>query len=207
MDTEQAATACAFFEVTWEKMTGEKLSLSLSIIDPESALRYAKRILDAPNSRAEVLEDQAGAVAWVREEVVAVLEVMSPDTASSSRSARRDHSTRAVRTSRNDCYSIPDVKSDNWVRGSWFCPWRLEGGWNEAGSFPSFGGGVTLWVAALLLTSIPREFARGFVSSGLSQRCFLSLGLDENSGARCSSRQRRSFLRVSVSRYHFVGWI
>jgi hypothetical protein len=28
-----------------------------------------------------------------------------------------------------------------------------------AGSVPSFGGGVALWAAALLLTSIPREFA------------------------------------------------
>lgn len=28
-----------------------------------------------------------------------------------------------------------------------------------AGSVPSFGGGVALWAAALLLTSVPREFA------------------------------------------------
>ena len=28
-----------------------------------------------------------------------------------------------------------------------------------AGSVPSFGGGVALWAAALLLTSIPKEFA------------------------------------------------
>lgn len=28
-----------------------------------------------------------------------------------------------------------------------------------AGSVPSFAGGVALWAAALLLTSIPREFA------------------------------------------------
>jgi hypothetical protein len=30
-----------------------------------------------------------------------------------------------------------------------------------AGSVPSFGGGVALWAAALLLTSIPKEFAIG----------------------------------------------
>ena len=54
MDIEEAAEAYAFFEVTWEKMTGETLPLALKIgMDPDSALRYAKRILDAPNPRAE----------------------------------------------------------------------------------------------------------------------------------------------------------
>jgi len=41
-----------------------------------------------------------------------------------------------------------------------------------AGSVPSFGGGVALWAAGLLLTSIPREFANwvrlvGVAAAGL----------------------------------------
>ena len=52
-----------------------------------------------------------------------------------------------------------------------------------AGSVPSFGGGVALWAAGLLLTSIPREFANwvrlvGVAAAGLfaivATRIFLS---------------------------------